>query len=199
VLHDLTLFLNWWLLWALAWKIFLQTIFDQSTNSLSELPSLWRFSPRFLAFYFSSEVEVFFSSSSSKACLWDYVQVHLFEKVHWSNVLAMFLSSVNAFSKRSWNLVVWNPWLQQNVGSLRCRPELCVSGKSWVHISLRLASVFASDLFLPSVMDKCTGVSTAWLLIAVLGVLCNVSVPGVLAENPPGLYQSTANLLACPG
>jgi len=46
-------------------------------------------------------------------------------------------------------------------------------------------------------MDKCTGVSTAWLLIAVLGVLCNVSVPGVLAENPPGLYQSTANLLAC--
>ncbi|CAM6018927.1 unnamed protein product [Sphagnum balticum] len=35
-------------------------------------------------------------------------------------------------------------------------------------------------------MDKCTGVSTAWLLMAVLGVLCNVSVPGVLAENPPG-------------
>jgi hypothetical protein len=62
---------------------------------------------------------------------------------------------------------------------------------------LRLARVFASDLFLPSVMDKCTAVSTAWLLIAVLGVLCNVSVPGVLAENPPGLYQSTANLLAC--
>ncbi|KAH8942289.1 hypothetical protein BDL97_14G091000 [Sphagnum fallax] len=37
-------------------------------------------------------------------------------------------------------------------------------------------------------MDKCTGVSTAWLLIAVLGVLCNVSVPGVLAENPPGSF-----------
>ncbi|CAK9262228.1 unnamed protein product [Sphagnum jensenii] len=37
-------------------------------------------------------------------------------------------------------------------------------------------------------MDKCTGVSTAWLLIAVLGVLCNVSVPGVLAENPPGTF-----------
>jgi hypothetical protein len=45
-------------------------------------------------------------------------------------------------------------------------------------------------------MDKCTGVSTAWLLMAVLGVLCNVSVPGVLAENPPGLYQSIANLVA---
>ncbi len=83
------------------------------------------------------------------------------------------------------------------VSKLRCRPELCVSDKSWVHISFRLASVFASDPFLPSVMDKCTGVSTAWLLIAVLGVLCNVSVPGVLAENPPGLHQSTANLLAC--
>ncbi|KAH9541909.1 hypothetical protein CY35_14G089000 [Sphagnum magellanicum] len=37
-------------------------------------------------------------------------------------------------------------------------------------------------------MDKYTGVSTAWLLIAVLGVLCNVSVPGVLAENPPGSF-----------
>ncbi|CAK9869574.1 unnamed protein product [Sphagnum jensenii] len=37
-------------------------------------------------------------------------------------------------------------------------------------------------------MDKCTGVSTAWLLMAVLGVLCNVSVPGVLAENPPGSF-----------
>ncbi len=74
--HDLTLFLNWWVLWALAWKFFLQTIFDQSANSLSELPSLWRFNPRFLAFYFQSEVEVFFSSSTSKACLWDYVQVH---------------------------------------------------------------------------------------------------------------------------
>ncbi|CAK9204789.1 unnamed protein product [Sphagnum troendelagicum] len=37
-------------------------------------------------------------------------------------------------------------------------------------------------------MDKCTGVSTAWLLIAVLGVLCNVSVPGVLAKNPPGSF-----------
>ncbi|KAH8931619.1 hypothetical protein BDL97_19G032000 [Sphagnum fallax] len=37
-------------------------------------------------------------------------------------------------------------------------------------------------------MDKCTGVSTAWLLMAVLGVLCNVSVPGVLAENPPGPF-----------
>ncbi|CAM6034643.1 unnamed protein product [Sphagnum compactum] len=37
-------------------------------------------------------------------------------------------------------------------------------------------------------MDKCTGVSTARLLIAVLGVLCNVSVPGVLAENPPGSF-----------
>ncbi|CAK9864699.1 unnamed protein product [Sphagnum jensenii] len=37
-------------------------------------------------------------------------------------------------------------------------------------------------------MDKCKGVSTAWLLIAVLGVLCNVSVPGVLAENPRGSF-----------
>ncbi|CAM6030881.1 unnamed protein product [Sphagnum balticum] len=37
-------------------------------------------------------------------------------------------------------------------------------------------------------MDKCTRVSTAWLLIAVLGVLCNVSIPGVLAENPPGSF-----------
>ncbi|CAM6034646.1 unnamed protein product [Sphagnum compactum] len=37
-------------------------------------------------------------------------------------------------------------------------------------------------------MDKCTGVSTAWLLIAVLGVLCTVSVPGVLAKNPPGSF-----------
>ncbi|CAM6034650.1 unnamed protein product [Sphagnum compactum] len=37
-------------------------------------------------------------------------------------------------------------------------------------------------------MDKCTGVSTAWLLIAVLGVLCNVSIPGVLAENPIGSF-----------
>ncbi|KAH9531332.1 hypothetical protein CY35_19G033000 [Sphagnum magellanicum] len=37
-------------------------------------------------------------------------------------------------------------------------------------------------------MDKCTGVSTAWLLMAVLGVLCNVSVPGALAQNPPGSF-----------
>ncbi|CAM6065830.1 unnamed protein product [Sphagnum tenellum] len=37
-------------------------------------------------------------------------------------------------------------------------------------------------------MDKCTGVSTAWLLMAVLGVLCNVSVLGVSAENPPGSF-----------
>ncbi|CAM6057702.1 unnamed protein product [Sphagnum tenellum] len=37
-------------------------------------------------------------------------------------------------------------------------------------------------------MDKCTGVSTAWLLTAVLGVLCNVSVAGALAENPPGSF-----------
>ncbi|KAH9541902.1 hypothetical protein CY35_14G088600 [Sphagnum magellanicum] len=37
-------------------------------------------------------------------------------------------------------------------------------------------------------MEQYTGVSTAWLLIAVLGVLCNVSVPGVLAENPPGSF-----------
>jgi hypothetical protein len=37
-------------------------------------------------------------------------------------------------------------------------------------------------------MEKCTGVWTAWLLMAVLGVLCNVSVPGVFAENPPGSF-----------
>jgi hypothetical protein len=74
-------------------------------------------------------------------------------KVHCSNVLAMFRSQVNTSSKRSWNLVAWNPWLQ-NVGSLRCRPELCVSDKSWVHISSPPASVFAGDLFLPSAAGR---------------------------------------------
>ncbi|KAH8968247.1 hypothetical protein BDL97_03G118200 [Sphagnum fallax] len=37
-------------------------------------------------------------------------------------------------------------------------------------------------------MDKCTRVSTAWLLIAVLGMMCNFSVREVSAENPPGSF-----------
>ncbi|KAH8968226.1 hypothetical protein BDL97_03G118000 [Sphagnum fallax] len=38
-------------------------------------------------------------------------------------------------------------------------------------------------------MDKCTRVSTAWLLIAVLGMMCNFSVREVLsAKNPPGSF-----------
>jgi hypothetical protein len=41
------------------------------------------------------------------------------------------------------------------------------------------------------VMDNCTGVSVAWLLVAVLvGEMCIFSVPGLVsAENPPGLWQ----------
>ncbi|CAM6027539.1 unnamed protein product [Sphagnum balticum] len=37
-------------------------------------------------------------------------------------------------------------------------------------------------------MDKCTRVSTVWLLIAVLGTMCNFSVREVSAENPPGSF-----------
>ncbi|KAH8968230.1 hypothetical protein BDL97_03G118100 [Sphagnum fallax] len=37
-------------------------------------------------------------------------------------------------------------------------------------------------------MDKCTRVSSAWLLIAVLGMMCNFSVREVSAENPPGSF-----------
>ncbi|CAK9873679.1 unnamed protein product [Sphagnum jensenii] len=37
-------------------------------------------------------------------------------------------------------------------------------------------------------MDKCTRVSTAWLLIAVLGTMCNFSVREVSAKNPPGSF-----------
>jgi hypothetical protein len=70
-----------------------------------------------LAFYFWSQVQICFSSSSSKASLQKLVCEIMYKlifrdglKVHCSNVLAMFRSQVNiTSSKRSWNLVAWNP------------------------------------------------------------------------------------------
>jgi hypothetical protein len=151
--------LNWWME-ALAWKFFLQTIFNSvQIACLSSLPSEGS-APGFWPFYFWSQLEICFSSSSSKPSLQKLVCEIMYKlifrdglKVHCSNVLAMFRSEVNTSSERIWNLVAWNPWLQ-NVGSLRCRPELCVSDKSWVRISSPPASVFASDLFLPSAAGR---------------------------------------------